>query len=71
MSLSNSWAARATRQSHAVEAAIAAGKHVITANKALLAHHGAALARAAEAKGVALNFEASVAGGIPIIKALA
>jgi homoserine dehydrogenase len=53
-----------------VEAAIAAGKHVITANKALLAHHGAALARAAEAKGVALNFEASVAGGIPIIKAL-
>jgi homoserine dehydrogenase len=54
----------------AVEAAIAAGKHVITANKALLAHHGAALARAAEAKGVALNFEASVAGGIPIIKAL-
>ena len=54
----------------AVEAAIAAGKHVITANKALLAHHGATLARAAEAKGVALNFEASVAGGIPIIKAL-
>ncbi len=53
-----------------VEAAIAAGKHVITANKALLAHHGAALARLAEAKGVALNFEASVAGGIPIIKAL-
>jgi homoserine dehydrogenase len=54
----------------AVEAAIASGKHVITANKALLAQHGAALARAAEAKGVALNFEASVAGGIPIIKAL-
>jgi homoserine dehydrogenase len=54
----------------AVEAAIAAGKHVITANKALLAHHGAALARAAETKGVALNFEASVAGGIPIIKTL-
>ena len=54
----------------AVEAAIASGKHVITANKALLAHHGTALARAAEAKGVALNFEASVAGGIPIIKAL-
>ena len=54
----------------AVEAAIASGKHVITANKALLAHHGAALARAAESKGVALNFEASVAGGIPIIKAL-
>jgi homoserine dehydrogenase len=54
----------------AVEAAIAAGKHVITANKALLAHHGAALARAAEAKGVALNFEAAVAGGIPAIKVL-
>jgi homoserine dehydrogenase len=54
----------------AVEAAIAAGKHVVTANKALLAHHGASLARAAEAKGVCLNFEASVAGGIPIIKAL-
>jgi homoserine dehydrogenase len=54
----------------AVEAAIAAGKHVVTANKALLAHHGADLARAAEAKGLCLNFEASVAGGIPIIKAL-
>jgi homoserine dehydrogenase len=54
----------------AVEAAIASGKHVITANKALLAHHGAALAKAAEAKGVALNFEAAVAGGIPIIKTL-
>jgi homoserine dehydrogenase len=53
-----------------VEAAIAAGRAVITANKALLAHHGAALARAAEAKGVALAFEASVAGGIPIVKAL-
>jgi homoserine dehydrogenase len=54
----------------AVEAAIATGKHVITANKALLAHHGAALAKAAEAKGVALYFEAAVAGGIPVIKAL-
>jgi len=54
----------------AVEAAIAGGKHVITANKALLAHHGAALARTAEAKGVALNFEAAVAGGIPAIKTL-
>jgi homoserine dehydrogenase len=54
----------------AVEAAIAAGKHVITANKALLAHHGASLAKAAEAKGVALYFEAAVAGGIPIIKTL-
>ena len=52
------------------EAAIAAGRHVVTANKALLAHHGAALARAAEARGVSLNFEAAVAGGIPIVKAL-
>jgi homoserine dehydrogenase len=54
----------------AVEAALAAGKHVITANKALLAHHGAALARTAEAKNVALYFEAAVAGGIPIVKTL-
>ncbi|MEK9726453.1 MAG: homoserine dehydrogenase, partial [Rhodospirillaceae bacterium] len=53
-----------------VEAAIAAGKHVVTANKALLAHHGTALARAAEAAGVTLAFEAAVAGGIPIVKAL-
>jgi len=53
-----------------VEAAIAAGKHVVTANKALLAIHGATLAAAAEAKGVALAFEASVAGGIPAIKAV-
>ena len=44
--------------------------HVVTANKALLAHHGTALAKAAEAKGVTLAFEASVAGGIPIVKAL-
>ena len=54
----------------AVEAAIASGKHVITANKALLAHHGTALARMAEAKGLALYFEAAVAGGIPAIKTL-
>ena len=54
----------------AVEAALKSGKPVITANKALLAHHGAALAKLAEAHGVALNFEASVAGGIPIIKTL-
>jgi homoserine dehydrogenase len=53
-----------------VETAIASGKHVVTANKALLAHHGAALARAAEAAGVTLAYEAAVAGGIPIIKAL-
>jgi homoserine dehydrogenase len=55
---------------HLLEAAIAKGKHVVTANKALLAHHGAALARAAEAKGVTLGYEAAVAGGIPIIKTL-
>jgi homoserine dehydrogenase len=53
-----------------VEAAIAAGKPVVTANKALLAHHGTAIALAAEKAGVALGYEASVAGGIPIIKAL-
>jgi homoserine dehydrogenase len=53
-----------------VEAAIDARKHVVTANKALLARHGLALARQAEAKGVALAFEASAAGGIPVIKTL-
>lgn len=52
------------------EAAIAQGKPVVTANKALLAVHGVALARAAEARGVVLAFEAAVAGGIPIVKAL-
>ena len=53
------------------ETAIAqAGKPVVTANKALLAHHGAALARAAETRGVALNFEGAVAGGIPIVKTM-
>ncbi|PZQ99141.1 MAG: homoserine dehydrogenase [Cereibacter sphaeroides] len=54
----------------ATEAAIAAGKDVVTANKALLAHHGQALAEAAEAVGRVLRFEAAVAGGIPAIKAL-
>ena len=54
----------------AVEAALAAGKSVVTANKALLAAHGMALARLAEDKHVALAFEASVAGGIPIVKTL-
>lgn len=53
-----------------VEAALAAGKPVVTANKALLATHGGALARLAEDKGVALSYEAAVAGGIPTIKAL-
>jgi len=54
----------------AVEAAIAAGKDVVTANKAMLALHGQALAEAAEAKGHVLRFEAAVAGGIPVVKAL-
>jgi homoserine dehydrogenase len=54
----------------AVEAALAAGKPVVTANKALLARHGADLAQLAERNGVALNFEAAVAGGIPVIKTL-
>ncbi|SDW50175.1 homoserine dehydrogenase [Roseicitreum antarcticum] len=53
-----------------VEAALANGKHVVTANKALLAHHGQALAEAAEEAGLSLRFEAAVAGGIPVIKAL-
>jgi homoserine dehydrogenase len=50
--------------------AIAAGKHVVTANKALLALHGTEIFAAASAKGVMVAFEAAVAGGIPIIKAL-
>jgi homoserine dehydrogenase len=54
----------------AVEAALAAGKDVVTANKAMLAHHGQALALLAEANGAVLRFEAAVAGGIPVIKAL-
>ncbi len=52
------------------EAAIAAGKDIVTANKALLALHGQDLAEAAEAKGLLIRFEAAVAGGIPAIKAL-
>jgi homoserine dehydrogenase len=50
--------------------AIARGKHVVTANKALLAKHGNEIFEAARAKGVMVAFEAAVAGGIPIIKAL-
>jgi len=53
-----------------VEAALANGKHVVTANKALLAKHGKALAAAAEKKNLHLKFEAAVAGGIPIVKTL-
>ncbi|MDG1341141.1 MAG: homoserine dehydrogenase [Paracoccaceae bacterium] len=54
----------------ATEAAIAAGKDVVTANKALLAHHGHALAQSAEAAGRVIRFEAAVAGGIPVVKSL-
>ena len=54
----------------ATQAAIAAGKDVVSANKALLAVHGHALAEAAEATGRVIRFEAAVAGGIPVIKAL-
>ena len=54
----------------AVEAALNAGKDVVTANKALLAHHGHELAELAEANGAVIRFEAAVAGGIPCVKAL-
>ena len=50
--------------------ALESGKHVVTANKAMLAKHGVALAKEAESQGVLLNFEAAVAGGIPIIKTM-
>lgn len=53
-----------------VEAALAAGKDVVTANKAMLAVHGQALAERAEAAGRAIRYEAAVAGGIPVIKTL-
>ena len=53
-----------------VKAALDAGHHVVTANKALLARHGVALAEAAEKRGVLLNYEAAVAGGIPVIKTM-
>ncbi len=55
---------------HLVETAITNGKHVVTANKALVARHGTSLARTAEANGVSLAYEAAVAGGVPIVKAL-
>ncbi|HLH91620.1 MAG TPA: homoserine dehydrogenase [Xanthobacteraceae bacterium] len=54
----------------AIEAALAAGKSVVTANKALLAKHGLALAAVAEKQHVALNFEAAVGGAIPVVKTL-
>jgi len=52
------------------ETALASGKHVVTANKAMMARHGQALAELAEANNAALRYEAAVAGGIPIMKAL-
>ncbi|MFM9829312.1 MAG: homoserine dehydrogenase [Sphingomonas sp.] len=51
-------------------ATLSAGKSLVTANKAMIAHHGMELASAAESAGVALKFEAAVAGGIPVIKGL-
>lgn len=54
----------------ATEAAIAAGKDIVSANKALLAIHGQALAEAAEDAGRVIRFEAAVAGGIPVVKSL-
>lgn len=54
----------------ATEAALAAGKDVVTANKALLALHGQALAETAEAAGRVIRFEGAVAGGIPVVKSL-
>jgi homoserine dehydrogenase len=59
-----------TRAKELVLAAIAHGKHVVTANKALLAKHGNEIFAAAHAQGVMVAFEAAVAGGIPIIKAI-
>ncbi len=53
-----------------VKAALNAKKHVVTANKALLAHHGGELAELAEKNGVQLRYEAAVAGGIPVIKTI-
>jgi homoserine dehydrogenase len=59
-----------TRARELVMAAIAGGKHVVTANKALLAKHGTEIFAAAHARGVMVAFEAAVAGGVPIIKAI-
>ena len=54
----------------ATEAALKAGKHVVTANKAMLAHHGQALAELSEKQDRCIRYEAAVAGGIPVIKSL-
>ena len=53
-----------------IDVALDHGKHIVTANKALMAHHGTTLSARAEEKGVILSFEAAVAGGIPVIKTL-
>ena len=53
-----------------VTTALERGRNVVTANKAMIAHHGPRLARLAETAGVSFAFEAAVAGGIPVIKAL-
>ena len=55
---------------HATLAAIAAGKHVVTANKAVLAEHGAEVFSAAERAGVDVYYEAAVCGGVPVIRVL-
>ncbi|WP_430413827.1 homoserine dehydrogenase [Parasphingorhabdus sp.] len=60
-------------EGHALDLArqtIASGKSFVTANKAMIAHHGMELAKAAESRGVSLKYEAAVAGGIPVIKGL-
>ena len=62
--------AASTPRARLMLAAIAHGKHVVTANKALLATHGNEIFAAAHPQGVMVAFEAAVAGGIPIIKAL-
>lgn len=59
-----------TRAKEVILAAIRAGKHIVTANKALLAEHGMEIFAAAREKGVIVAFEAAIAGGIPIVKAL-
>lgn len=53
-----------------IDSSIQNGKHVVTANKAYLAHHGAAMAKAASENNVAVGYEAAIAGGIPIVKAM-
>jgi homoserine dehydrogenase len=71
MSMSwSSWSAGPTAPPTTARNALKAGKALVTANKAMIAHHGMELAELAESKGAALKFEAAVAGGIPVIKGL-